>query len=260
MVDAAAQEQRLGGHERSRFTCYAPLVSVEVLDFRLEVRGAAVGRQTLRSKEEGRHARLEAEATFEGPLGAAKVVQLSRCHRDKMTSYEYREVTRDRSGERKVRFEFDGRDGLVRLERGEDRAEAPYIEALRDPLSMLRELRRALPNAERIRMPMLGKTVEARCLGEVDVDTALGATRARAYQLFPGGSWVWVDVAPPHRIVKLRQRTADALIDAVLVGIGQEATLTAWNVEEQGQDRKRGRRRRRRRGRGGKSRSRKSSG
>jgi hypothetical protein len=234
-------------------------VSVEVLDYRLEVRGVAAGRHVLRCKEEGRHARLEAEAAFEGPLGSAKVTQLSRCHRDKMTSYEFQETTRDRGGERRMRVEFDGRDGLVRFRRGsDDLAETPYLQPFRDPLSMLRELRRADPEADRLRIPMLGKTVEARSLGEVELDTALGPKRARAYLLHPGGSWVWVDVEPPHAILKLTQRTPDGMVDALLVGIAQDTRLPGWEAEEQGGKRKRGKRRRgkrrRRKGRGGRSR------
>jgi hypothetical protein len=235
-------------------------VSVEVLDYRLEVRGVAAGRQSVRSKDEGRHVRMEVEATFEGPLPAAKVVQLSRFHRSSHASYEFRETTRDRSGERRLRVVFDGRDGLVTLERGEDRASAPYVEPFRDPLSMLRELREAPRDADRIRMPMLGKTVEARALGEVELETPLGTKRAHAYQLFPGGSWVWIDAESPHAILRMRQRTDEALVDAILVGTAQDTKLTAWEDADRGTGggKKRGRRRRRRRG--GRSRSRRSSG
>lgn len=234
-------------------------MSVEVLDYRLEVRGLPAGRHVVRSKEEGRHVRMECEATFEGPLPAAKVVQLSRSRRDDRVSQEFRETTKDRSGERRFRMVFDGRDGLVKLERGDEKAETPYVEAFRDPLSMLRELREAPPDVARVRIPMLGKTVEARALGEVELETPLGRRTARSYQLFPGGSWLWIDVEAPHAIVRFRQRTGDGLVDGVLTRMAEETSLPAWEaLDKGGGARKRGKRRRRRRG--GRSRSRKSSG
>jgi len=223
-------------------------VSVEVLDYRLELRGVAAGRHVLRSKEEGRHVRLEGEATFEGPLGPARVLQLSRCHRDKATSYEFIETSKDRGGERRMKIEFDGRDGLVRMRRGtDDVAETPYLRSFRDPLSLLRELRRAGPTAERLRIPMLGKTVEARRVGEVELDTALGPKRARVFQLHPGGSWLWIDLEPPHAILKLTQRTPDGLVDALLVKVAREDQLPGWDAEQRQGGRRRGKRRRRRR-------------
>lgn len=233
-------------------------MSVEVLDYRLEVRGVPAGRHVVRSKDEGRLVRMECEATFEGPLPSAKVVQLSRSRHDHV-SEEFLETTKDRSGERRVRMVFDGRDGLVKLERGDEKAETPYLESFRDPLSLLHELRAAPPDAARVRIPMLGKTVEARALGEVELDTPLGTRTARSFQLFPGGSWVWIDVEPPHPIVRFRQRTGDGPIDGVLTRVAEETKLPAWEaLDKGGGGRRRGKRRRRRRG--GRSRSRKSSG
>jgi hypothetical protein len=229
-------------------------VSVEVHGYRLEVRGVPAGRQVVRSKEEGGHVRMETEATFEGPLPAATVVQLSRSLRDGYLSREFRETIKDRSGERRFQVVFDGRDGLVKLQQGDDKAEAPYVEAFRDPLSMLRELRHAPPDADRVRVPMLGKTVEARPAGETELDTPLGRRRARAFQLFPGGSWVWVDLDAPHAIVKFRQRTPDGAIDGLLERVAEETALPVWDAQgKRSSGRRRGKRRKRRRG--GRSRS-----
>ena len=230
---------------------------VEVLDYRLEVRGVAAGRQIVRSRTDGRQVRMETEATFDGPLPAATVVQLSRSLRDDFVSHEFRETTKDRSGERRFQVVFDDQDGLVKLRRGEDKAEAPYVEPFRDPLSLLRELRAAPPDATRVRVPMLGKTVEARAIGEAEIETPLGTRRTRAFQLFPGGSWVWIDLEPPHAIVKFTQRTEDARIDGVLSSISTSDALPLWDAQgKRGGGRRRGKRRRRRRGgrsRGGSS-------
>lgn len=235
-------------------------MSVEVLDYRLEIRGVPAGRHLVRSKDEGQHVRMESEATFEGGMSAAKVVQLSRSDVRDHVSQEFRETMQDRSGERRFSVLFDAGEGLVKLVQGNDKAETPYIEAFRDPLSMLRELREAAPDTERVRIPMLGKTVEARALGEVEIDTPLGRRTTQSYQLFPGGSWLWIDVEPPHVIVRYRQRTGDGFVDGVLTRRSEETQLPLWDSHDQGSGggRRRGKRRRRRRG--GRSRSRRSGG
>lgn len=228
-------------------------MSVEVHTYRLELQGSPAGRHVLRSRHEARQTRLEGELTLEGTLGPAHVLQLSRCHRDKMTSHEFRERTRDRHGEREMRIEFDGRDGLVRMRRnGGDSAETPYLRPFRDPLSMLLEIRRLPPVDEPVRIPMLGKTVLARPLGEVELETALGAKRARAFLVQPGGSWLWIDSEPPHAILKLSQRLPDGRLDALLVSVAHDTRLPGWDEAEGGpKPRKSRKRRRRRRGRGG---------
>ena len=232
-------------------------MSVEVLTYRLEARGGPAGRQVLRTEASERNVRLECEARFEGPLPRAEVVQLSRCRPDDGVSYSFQERTRDRNGTRGFRFDLDARAGLIRFTRSDgDAAEAPAIEPIRDPLSLLRELRRAAPDAQRIRVPMLGKAVEARAVGEAELTTDLGPKRARTYLLHPGGSWVWIDVAPPHAILKLAQRTPDGRVDALVASIAQEASMPLW--EELDDDRRKAttgrRRKRRRRGRGGRAR------
>lgn len=227
---------------------------VEVHSYRLEVQGAAAGRHVLRTRDEARQTRLEAELHLEGPLPPATVVQLSRCHSESMTSHEFRERTRDRQGERETRIDFDRDAGLVRMRRGDDdSAETPYLVPFRDPLSMLLEIRRCGRLETPLRIPMLGKTVLARPLGEVDLETDLGRKRALAYLVQPGGSWVWVDLDPPHAILKLSQRLPDGRLDALLVSIGSETDLPGWTSAEGGGKRRssRKRRRRRRRGRGG---------
>lgn len=227
-------------------------MSVEVHSYRLEMHGAPAGRHVVRSRHEARQTRIEAELNLEGPLGPAKVVQLSRCHRDKMTSHEFREHTRDRHGEREMRIDFDGKDGLIRMRRnGDDTAETPYLRPFRDPLSMLLELRVLPPTDGPVRIPMLGKSVLARPLGVVELDTALGPKRARAFLLQPGGSWLWIDVEPPHAILKLSQRLPDGRLDALLVSVASDTRLPEWSSAEGEGKPKKSRKRRRRRGRGG---------
>ena len=227
---------------------------VEVLEYRFEVRGVPAGKNVVRRTTRDGEVLEESEATFTGPLSDASVVQLSRRDAEAGHSLEFRESTKDRGGERRMQITFDSSDGVVRMQRGNDVAEVPYVEPFRDPLSMLSEIRSLDPDASRIRIPMLGKTVEAHALGETELQTPLGPKRARAFQVFPGGSWLWVDVEAPHEIVKLTQRTGDAFVDAWLVERSEGSRMPAWDGESEGGSgkRKRGRRRRRR---GGRSRS-----
>lgn len=228
-------------------------VSVEVLEYRFEVRGAPAGGQVVRTRARAEDVHLEVDATFDAPVGDARVQQLSRSDPDDHHSHAFVETTKDRSGERKVRVAFDAEQGLVVMKRGDDQADVPYVEPFRDPLSMLHELRHADPDRELLRIPMLGNTVEAHLVETREVATDLGPVLARGYQLFPGGSRVWIEVAEPHRVAKVRQRTPSGVLDAILVREEHDTRLPGWDAES-GAGRKRGRRRRRR-GRGGRSRS-----
>lgn len=229
-------------------------VSVEVHTYRLEVRGAAAGRHVLRQERDGRDVRLEAETRFDGALGRAEVTQLSRCTSDHNASVAFVERQKDPQSTRSFRIDFDDERGLVRMQReGDDSAEVPYLLPYRDPLSMLRDLRRAAPDGTRVWIPMLGKSVLARALGEVELDTALGTRRARSYLLHPGGSRVWIDVRPPHAVLRLAQATPEQTLDVLLESVGSDTRMPAWETldAEVGRKGAKKRRRRRRRGRGG---------
>lgn len=231
---------------------------VEVLTYRLEYRGTPVGRHVLRSEEQGRQAFLEARLDLQGSLGEARVTQLSRCHREKMTSYEFRERNQDRQGTRDFVVEFDGRDGLVKARRDRnERAEMPYLKPFRDPLSLLRQVRRLVDPQESVRVPMLGKDVLVEPLGDVTLETALGPRRAAAYLLQPGGAYLWIDRGPRAAILRFTQRVQNHLLEGHLVTEGSDATLSAWpelTADDEGQrKRKRRRKRRRKRSRGGRN-------
>lgn len=229
-------------------------VSVEVHTYRLEVRGTVAGRHVMRQQEEQHEVRMEAEMDLEPPLGPCNVVQLSRSAREENESIEFAEHQEDRQGHHAFRVDFDRGRGQVLMRRDQqDQAAVPFLLPFRDPLSMLRELRRVSPETDQVRIPMLGKSVVARTLGEVDLDTALGPRRARSYLLQPGGSRVWIDTKPPHAILRLSQAMPDHLLEARIVTIGHDTRMPAWERFGGDGDRKssRKRRRRRRRGRGG---------
>ncbi len=201
-------------------------MSVEVMSYRLTYRGKPAGTQVLKSELRGRHAQLEGRSQFQGPLGTSTVVQKSRSHAQRYFSLRYLEETQERNESRSLDVTFDAATGLVTAVKGpKDQAAIPYLVPFRDPLGLLYELRALDAPAQPATVPMLGKDVRVQFAGVVDLETALGQRRARAYLLHPGQSVVYVDVAEPHHILKLTQRLAEGHLDALLVKVGSEPSL-----------------------------------
>lgn len=229
---------------------------VEVLSYRLSHRGKPVGSQTIKTADLGRLAQLEGRSQFQGSLGTMTVVQRSRCQAQGV-SLRFSEETQERNENRKFNVTFDSREGLVTAVKGaKDSAAVPYLLPYRDPLSLLHELRGLGEPEVPYRVPMLGKEVTVQFAGEVELDTALGRKRARAYLLHPGQSVVYVDVEPPHTILKLTQKLAEGHLDALLVKVGSEASIEPFGESDTnregkggkgGKGRRRGQRRRPRR-------------
>lgn len=229
-------------------------MSVEVCSYRLTMRGKPVGTHVLKTENKGRFTRMEGAAHFQGGLGNLSVIQSSRSSSDSHHSLRFREETKERSDNRSFDVTFDEGRGLVKATRGpRDVAETPYLRPYRDPLSLLNEIR-SFGEHGALNIAMLGKDVSVQYVGEVELATALGTKRARAYLLHPGQSVVYVDVQSPHTILKLTQRLADGLVDALLVRVASEPSLEAFgeddkrqNQEAKGTRKRRGRRKPRRR-------------
>lgn len=236
-------------------------MSVEVCSYRLTSRGRPVGTQTLSRSERGRTAYLEATIQLQGSLGQGSIVQSSRAHAQRHASQQFREETNLRGDQRQFDVRFDRDQGLVIANRGRsDRASAPYLLPYRDPLSLLDEVRALAASGwsddAPLRVPMLGKDVVVYRASDVEVEGPWGRARARAFHLHPGGSVVVVELAPPHRILRLVQRLADGVVEATLVRTEETDRMQTLDApaEERGapasrrRSRRRGRRRRGRRG------------
>lgn len=217
---------------------------VEVCNYRLSLRGAPVGTHTLRSEQRGQVVHLEGRLTLRGSLGQLTTVQTSRTHRRRHFSLGFREETNRRGENRVYDVAFDQRTGLVRAVRGKDEASVPYFRPYRDPLGMLREVRTLGTDQPEVRIPMLGKDVVVRFLGEVELKTILGSRSAWAYELLPGRSLVWVDDREPHAILQMTQWVDGQLVEVQLQELTHEEPAPA---SAQAPKEKRGRRRRRRR-------------
>lgn len=229
-------------------------VPVDVHTYKFDVRGQRCGQQVVRSDVRDGIAYLESEAKFEAPLSQATVKQLSRCDAADGTSFEYVESSASREGEHKIHVTFGDDDGLVTYRVGRDEASLPYLQPFRDPLSVIWALRRQDLAAEdlgdRIRVPMLGSFAEAHRIGTGPLDTELGRKDAIQFQIFPGGTRIWVDADPPHVVLAVRQRWSDGWMSATLTSVAREGKLSIWSsplapTVERKSTRKRKRRRRR---------------
>ena len=70
---------------------------------------------------------------------------------------------------------------------------------------------------------MLGKDVVVDRIGTSSIETTLGTRQAYEYQLYPGGSYLYVDTQPPHPILMLSQRIEGQVLDALLIRMDEEA-------------------------------------
>ncbi len=237
---------------------------IEGFTYRLNARGRPAGRLILRTGERGRVALVEARLQLQGGLGQATWTQTSRCHPQHHHSLRWHEESEGQGDARSFEVRFDADAGLVTATRGrQDTASVPYLLPYRDPLSLLRELRAATA-AEAAgrpgkplpwRIPLLGKDVVVVRAQDVELDVQGGRRRGRAFTLYPGGSAVVVDLQPPHAILRMTQRLPDAVLEATLVDVSEEPTMSGWDEPtgpstKRGGGRKRGRPRRRGRGRG----------
>lgn len=233
---------------------------IESLTFRLSARGRPAGRLLLRSGERGRVAMSEARMQLQGALGNATIVQISRSHATRHHSLSWREEKEGQGDGRVFEVRFDPDSGLVTASRGrQNSASIPYLLPYRDPLSLLRELRAfaAEPTGEEpLRIPMLGKDVVVARVVETELEVAGQRRRAKGFLLHPGNSWVYVDTAPPHTLLKLVQRLDDQNLEALLVDVGEEHSMPGLEQAEAQESssgrsgRRRRPRRRRSRGRG----------
>lgn len=237
-------------------------MSIEGFTYRLNARGRPAGRLILRTGERGRTALVEARMQLQGVLGQSTWTQTSRCHPQQHHSLRWHEASEGGGDARSFEVRFDAESGLVTATRGrQDQASVPYLLPYRDPLSLLRELRAVTAAAVAGNVgpavpwsvPLLGKDVTVARADDVDLEIQGTRRRARAYTLHPGGSVVVVDLAPPHTIVKLVQRLPDAILEATLIDVSEEATMSGWDEPQEAETKRTGgrrRSRRRRRGRG----------
>jgi hypothetical protein len=196
----------------------------------------------------GRLVFLESKLVLQGSMGNISVTQRSKAHRFDFYSLSFFEENVTRGETRQFAMQFDSETGLVRANKSGDVADMPYTRPFLDPLALLyriRQLNAPVAEGERlqVRAPMIGKDVVVERIQTTTLTTALGKLEAYEYQLYPGGSYVYVDVAAPHHLLMLSQQVDGQLIDAMIVRVDEEADAPQRN-DDRRKGRQQGRRRR----------------
>lgn len=184
------------------------LLRPESFTLALSLHGRAAGEQLWSVTPEKHAWLLRVQTDFGGVLPNLRRVQTSRLHPRTLASLGYQET----DGARGKVFEasFDRKTGLATVKLGRDEASVPMTEEYHDPLSMLLWLRTFRP--ERAELRLTGGRVHVARLPDSELDGAA----ALHYILRPGGAGVFIEAAPPHRLLRLIQPTDFGPLDAVL--------------------------------------------
>ena len=189
----------------------------EELLFNLTLAGRPAGSQRLSTNFERGLFVMRLEASFQGSMGARKSSQVSRLEPDTRFPASFMENDNGRVFE----TVFDRREGLVKLRQHRDEAFIALIEDYQDPVSILQYLR-DLPDETRLsRVPMIGGTVLVTRLEDQTLETPWGSLLARVYYLRPGVSFVYIEAAAPHRILKLTQSLGKSALEATLSRVSE---------------------------------------
>lgn len=206
----------------------------EAYSYTLTLGGRYAGTQdwVIRSDRGNTVARVQTE--FGGALPAGRKVQESRLSAGSGFSMAYAEAE---GGNKRPHFEtiFDERTGMVTLKQGKDEASMPLLEGHHDPLSLLLWLREhaakaagpepsgpgvtsaesATPSAGSA-TPTSVRLVGGRVHVQPLPDSQVQGLPAWVYFLRPGGAYVYVEQAPPHRLLRLIQPSDFGPVEAML--------------------------------------------
>ena len=189
----------------------------EELLFNLTLAGRPAGSQRLSTSFERGLFVMRLEASFQGSMGARKSSQISRLEPDTRFPASFMENDNGRVFE----TVFDRRDGLVKVRQNRDEASIALIEDYQDPVSILQYLRDLSDATRSARVPMVGGTVLVTRLEDQTLETPWGPLLARVYYLRPGVSFVYIEAAAPHRILKLTQSLGKSALEATLSRVSE---------------------------------------
>ena len=191
----------------------------EELLFHLTLAGRPAGSQRLSTSFERGLFVMRLEASFQGSMGARKSSQVSRLEPDSRFPASFVENDNGRVFE----TVFDRREGLVKLRQQRDEALIALTQDYQDPVSILQYLRDLGDETRSARVPMIGGTVLVTRLEDQTLETPWGPLLARVYYLRPGVSFVYIEAAAPHRILKLTQSLGKSALEATLSRVSEGA-------------------------------------
>ncbi len=248
MTRPQSNQSQLNRPQLTQLRPEARQATPEAYSYTLTLGGRYAGTQdwVIRSDRGNTVARVQTE--FGGALPAGRKVQESRLSADSGFSMAYAEAE---GGNKRPHFEtiFDERTGMVTLKQGKDEASMPLLEGHHDPLSLLLWLREhaagtaapersgpaetpsgpgatpsgpgttsaepethAAPPGTPISVRLVGGRVHVQPLP----DSQVGGLPAWVYFLRPGGAYVYVEQAPPHRLLRLIQPSDFGPVEASL--------------------------------------------
>lgn len=189
----------------------------EELLFNLTLAGRPAGSQRLSTNFERGLFVMRLEASFQGSMGTRKSSQVSRLEPDTRFPASFMENDNGRVFE----TVFDRRDGLVKVRQNRDEASIALTQDYQDPVSILQYLRDLPDETHSARVPMIGGTVLVTRLEDQTLETPWGPLLTRVYYLRPGVSFVYIEVAAPHRILKLTQSLGKSALEATLSRVSE---------------------------------------
>jgi hypothetical protein len=184
--------------------------------FSLSYAGAPAGSERWMSQFDRGQYLIRREAQFQGSLGNAKRIQISRFVQGSRLPAMFSENDNGRM------FEtiFDRVAGVVLLRQNRDEATQALTQDYHDPLSMVQLLRDLDPAIENLRVPMIGGTVLVTRLEDELLETPWGEILARAYYLRPGMGFIYIEAEAPYRPLKFVQAMGRYVLESSISKAG----------------------------------------
>jgi hypothetical protein len=184
--------------------------------FLLSYAGAPAGSERWISQFDRGQYMIRREAQFQGSLGNAKRIQISRFVQGSRLPASFSENDNGRM------FEtiFDRASGVILLRQNRDEASQALTQDYHDPLSVVQVLRDLDPSIENLRVPMVGGTVLITRLDDELIQTPWGEVLARAYYLRPGMGFIYIEAQAPHRPLKFVQAIGRYVLESSIANSG----------------------------------------
>jgi hypothetical protein len=184
----------------------------EEYHFLLSYAGSPAGFERWSSQFDRGQYMIRREAQFQGSLGNARRIQISRLVQGGRLPANFSENDNGRM------FEtiFDRNAGVVQLRQNRDEASQALTQEYHDPLSVVQLLRDLDPNVENLRVPMIGGTVLVTRLEDELLETPWGEVLAQAYYLRPGMGFIYIEADPPHRPLKFVQAIGRYVLESTI--------------------------------------------
>jgi hypothetical protein len=185
--------------------------------FSLTYAGAPAGNERWMSQFDRGQYLIRREAQFQGSLGNAKRIQISRFVQGSRLPAMFSENDNGRM------FEtiFDRAAGVVLLRQNRDEATQALTQDYHDPLSIVQLLRDLDPAIENLRIPMIGGTILVTRLEDELLETPWGETLARAYYLRPGMGFIYIEADAPYRPLKFVQAMGRYVLESSISKAGE---------------------------------------